>query len=62
MAHKEWCGRACCDCGHPCSLDERMLCSPDCENLSEDGEPDPVKCAGCDAYVEYLVMFGGDEE
>lgn len=61
MAHKDWCGKPCCECKQPCMLDEIMPCSPDCELLGENGMPDAVKCVGCDAYTEYKTMFGGDE-
>jgi len=50
--HKLWCGNSCADCENPCALDESIPCSPDCENLGEDGEPiDLLVCkkAGCDA-------------
>ena len=62
MAHRDWCGRDCGECENPCALDESMLCGPNCENLSPDGEPDPVKCKGCDAYKEYCIMFDIEEE
>ena len=49
MAHKDWCGKICSYCEKPCALDQSMPCSPDCVNLSLDGEPDATLCAGCDA-------------
>lgn len=51
MAHKDWCGKPCCDCEHPCKLDESIACSPDCENLFPCGERNIQKCKeiGCDA-------------
>lgn len=51
MAHREWCGRACSDCEHPCALDEKIPCSPDCENLFSNGERNVLRCKeiGCDA-------------
>lgn len=32
MAHTNWCGKSCSDC-KGCPLDERIPCSPDCENI-----------------------------
>lgn len=51
MAHKEWCGKPCCDCSKPCSLDESIPCSPDCNALNPDGTRDINVCLenGCDA-------------
>lgn len=51
MAHKLWCGKPCCDCEHPCKLDEQIPCSPDCPNLNPDGSRKVAKCKadGCDA-------------
>lgn len=52
MAIKEWCGRQCSECDLSCFLDESMPCSPDCENLNEDGSRNVNVCkkASCDAY------------
>lgn len=50
--HKEWCGRACCDCDSPCRLDEEIPCSPDCEYLGANGETDHEQCKNCDARKE----------
>lgn len=62
MAHREWCGKPCSECKNPCRLDESIPCSPDCENLLPDGDPDPEKCKGCDAYEEYKIMMGIEDE
>lgn len=54
MAHKLWCGKACCDCEHPCKLDESIPCSPDCEALNSNGTRNVAKCkeSGCDAFAK----------
>jgi len=54
MAHKDWCGRPCSDCQNHCRLDEEIPCSPDCENLNEDGSRETESCKGaeCDAIVD----------
>lgn len=52
MAHSNWCGKLCAECANPCWVDESIPCSPDCENLREDGTPDPEKCIGCENYKE----------
>lgn len=62
MAHKNWCGKPCAECQNPCWLDYALPCSPDCKNLGQDGEPDPEKCRGCDAYEEYCIMIDEEEE
>ena len=49
--HKGWCGKPCCDCEHPCALDESIPCSPDCECLGENGETDCEECKQCDAIL-----------
>lgn len=49
--HKDWCGMPCCHCPNPCSLDESMPCSPDCEFLGENGETDCEECRRCDAML-----------
>lgn len=57
--------RPCCDCKKPCRLDEAIPCSPDCENLTEDGRILVGKClqAKCE---EVKYIFGmpdaADEE
>ena len=53
--HKNWCGNQCSDCQTPCSLDENMFCSPDCEFLGEDGEHTHTQCQECDALRLYRV-------
>ena len=38
MAIKGYCGlKSCCDCSTGCDLDDSIPCSPDCENLTQDG-------------------------
>ena len=51
--------RACCDCQHPCRLDESIPCSPDCENLTDDGIVLLAQCIadGCDAVASLLPDF-----
>ena len=49
--HTDWCGMPCCHCPSPCSLDESMPCSPDCEFLGENGETDCEECRRCDAML-----------
>ena len=53
MAHNDWCGKPCSDCGDPCKLDQEIPCSPDCENLNPDGSRKTEQCneAGCDACI-----------
>lgn len=53
--HKDWCGKPCCDCEHPCRLDESISCSPDCELLGENGEHTHPGCQDCDALPLYRV-------
>lgn len=55
--HKDWCGRVCAECVHPCGLDESIPCSPDCPNLLPNGEPDPEMCKGCEVYEEVKIMM-----
>lgn len=56
--HKEWCGKTCCDCEHPCKLDKVIPCSPDCENLTENGYIKVKECldAGCDNIKHIFNM------
>lgn len=56
IAHKNWCKRPCCDCTAPCGSDETIPCSPDCENLTEDGQPLTEQClaSGCDG-IKYII-------
>lgn len=49
---KEWCKKVCADCAHPCSLDERIPCSPDCEFLSLDGSRCENPEGACDFFAE----------
>lgn len=45
MALEAYCGkRACSECKTYCDLDLSIPCSPDCENLTEDGK---IKVAEC---------------
>ena len=62
MAHKEWCGKPCADCLDPCRLDESMPCSPNCELLGADGEPNIRQCiiSGCDAIIEEVNNMNVD--
>jgi len=46
MAHKLWCGKECCKC-KGCNLDEKIPCSPNCENLNQDGTREIKKCIEC---------------
>ena len=59
MAHALWCGEGCCDCAHPCTLDESMPCSPDCEKLKEDGSFSAA-CVTCEVFQLYIHdLIGG---
>lgn len=49
--HREWCGKRCADCQHPCEVDKELYCSPDCECLGENGETNSPECWSCDAYL-----------
>jgi len=53
MPHKDWCGEKCSQCTKVCALDESIPCSPDCEELGEDGVPEGESCQECDAYKIY---------
>lgn len=53
MAHRNWCGKVCGECEHPCWVDESIPCSPDCKHLGEDGEFTKA-CAECDCYCEFI--------
>ena len=56
MALKGYCGlHTCCDCSLGCRLDQMIPCSPDCENLTEDGKILVEKClqSGCEE-VKYI--------
>lgn len=54
MAHKNWCGKPCCECETSCALDEAIPCSPDCEALNPDGSRNKEmrKASGCDAIID----------
>lgn len=49
--HKDWCGKPCAKCEHPCALDSSLYCSPDCPSLGADGEMTGAKCKNCDAFL-----------
>ena len=57
--HKDWCGKPCTDCAHPCSLDESIPCSPDCEYLGPNGERNHRECKTCDAWRD--VTASGEQ-
>lgn len=58
MAIMGYCKKqACSDCKKPCKLDESIPCSPDCENLTEDGEILIEKCLK-DECEEVKYIFG----
>jgi hypothetical protein len=52
MPHNDWCGKPCSECENPCSLDESISCSPDCEALNKDGTKNFNECmeSGCDNF------------
>ena len=60
MPHRNWCGKPCDDCENPCPLDKSIPCSPDCEDLSEDGEC--LSDAPCDFYLENQEPELSDEQ
>ena len=62
--HRGWCGEKCSDCGKFCRLDEVIPCSPDCENLTENGYIKVQKCleSGCDEVRDVLDMEGTTDE
>jgi hypothetical protein len=64
MAHKLWRGKECCDCEHPCKLDEQIPCSPDCENLNPNGSRKVAKCkaARCDAFLKTDIYKEANNE
>lgn len=65
MAIKGYCGKCCSDCMSNCSLDKNIPCSPDCENLTKDGDILIEKClnAKCEE-VKYIfnTLDKTDEE
>ena len=45
MAIKGYCGlKKCNECLSSCNLDELISCSPDCENLTDDGKINIKEC------------------
>lgn len=65
MALTGYCGeRACSDCKTPCRLDESIPCSPDCENLTEEGQILVKKCleSGCEEVKFIFGMEGAADE
>lgn len=58
MALRQWCGRECGEC-KGCKLDEMIPCSPDCENLTEDGK---IKVKACleSECEEVKYAFGAE--
>lgn len=65
MAIKGYCGkRKCCDCHTVCLLDEQIPCSPDCENLTEDGMIQIEEClkAKCEETQYIFDMVGCSDE
>ena len=58
MALRQWCGRECGEC-KGCRLDEMIPCSPDCENLTEDGK---IKVKACleSECEEVKYAFGAE--
>lgn len=66
MAHKDWCGKPCAECAHPCVLDISMSCSPDCPCLDGNGIKNRDECEKCgcvfteeyDATVRKLEQIG----
>lgn len=65
MALKEHCGNKCNRCKKPCGLDSKIPCSPDCENLTKDGNIKIREClkANCDEirYIFDMVNATDDE-
>ncbi len=58
--HRDWCGKSCCECEHPCKLDEEIPCSPDCDFLGENGETTHEACRSCDALKTFRVDINYD--
>ena len=56
--HKDWCGKNCSNCKHPCKLDSELYCDPSCKNLGANGEMDSEECKTCDAYLAMLEDKG----
>ena len=58
--HKNWCGEVCESCETPCELDKDIPCSPDCEELGENGEHNSPECWKCAAYPAWDVPVSFD--
>jgi len=63
MALKQWCGKKCSEC-RGCELDKAIPCSPDCENLTEDGKMIIRGCleAGCDDWLLEDILHEENED
>lgn len=62
MLDRKWCNNGeCAECISRCSLDERIPCSPDCNNVTPEGKILISKCmeSGCDAF--YCLLPPGAE-
>jgi hypothetical protein len=71
MAHEDWLKycqpKSCAECmedGEPCTLDESMPCSPDCEGIDPaTGEPAGGEvCEGCGAGEAWKELYGKEGE
>ena len=61
MAIKGYCKRqSCADCTTSCILDELIPCSPDCENLTDDGKILIEKCLQ-DKCEEVKYLFNMED-
>jgi hypothetical protein len=60
MTHRNWCRKPCADCSSPCALDESIPCSPDCDNVNDDGTLYLSGCinAKCDNIANYAYCDG----
>lgn len=61
---KGWCGNPCCDCKTGCNLDNKIPCSPDCENLTKHGKIKIADClsSGCEEVKYIFGMVGHSDE
>jgi hypothetical protein len=61
---KGWCGKSCSDCKTGCGLDNTIPCSPDCENLTEEGKIIISGClaSGCEEVKYIFDMIGCSDE
>lgn len=59
MPHANWCNKLCYLCENPCLTDITIPCSPDCEHLSENGEPTSEECKNCECYEIWLEETKG---